>query len=179
MTFPVAPAPESLILGCEEHHRYVHDREEMWLTLTRASNYHLQEDISTLWRHPKHKGELWKRLQRGNWPNGHYHAKQPKEIPAVALNEAGVITGALLLKAISSGRSREVGVIICLLIVLTSHYSHTSNLWEGLCKNLPSVAGLISIKFTAISKRELGAFPSSGCELSRRRYKHRTVTWLS
>lgn len=73
----------------------------------------------------------------------------------MALNEAGVITGALLLKAISSGRRREVGVIIYLLIVLTSHYSHTSNLWEGLCKNLLSVAGLISIKFTAISKREL------------------------
>lgn len=35
--------------------------EKMWLTLTRASNYHLQEDISTLWRHPRHKGELWKR----------------------------------------------------------------------------------------------------------------------
>lgn len=85
----------------------------------------------------------------------------------MALNEAGVITGALLLKAISSGRRREVGVIIYLLIVLTSHYSHTSNLWEGLWKNLLSVAGLISIKFTAISKCELGAFPSSGCALSR------------
>lgn len=26
MTFPVSPTPESLILGCEEHHRYVDDR---------------------------------------------------------------------------------------------------------------------------------------------------------